>query len=718
MRRLPLPLRLAARQLRTGWATFLLGAAFLALPTTILVVVTIVAGSTEHPVVTAVVTTATAATLAFPLALAIVALVGANLLMAARRSERTFALLGSVGAPPGALFRIVSSTGLLSGITAAVVTVIVGVPAAWLSLGAIAPVDIGVVALLATAAVAIGWSASVVPGLVAAKVDAVRVLRGLPAPARGRWRTDRIGLVLTVIGFGALLLDTTGALLLRAVYTGQEQPAFWVGALSGVATAALGQLGILLVVVGVALAMPALFRMLSRRLGNSSLAARLAARDAERGWNRSVSAGVTVLVTTFAIGSYLALGAVSSSPEAHRWQLQEGQIAVSLIDPDYRGGLVDPHPIANIPAVEAALREAADPTELRTLEGVQGPFYGWPVEENEGYSGRQELVFPEGGLPHPRLADPDVCSVEQLPAWRCAPRHHYDTWYFPLSPDTPRIWVGDTADLRLVLGGDVDPETSDALARGEAIVFDPRYLSEDGTVTIDWAGEEFVPEDEPGEFLPAGPPLRSETIAGHLVPLDHALDYGVFLSRTAAADLGLDAQPSRLLGALPQPLTGDARTAVVEAVTDAVVPTTGNRDLWLNVMVESGPSKPAAAWIVGALLVAIGVGLAVSLVAVGLARIEGRVTDRTMAALGADPGIRRRISGWYALIVVGLPAVIGTVLAVVSTTLTTAGLGPVAAGLPWLELVLLAIGVPVLASLIALVPKPEPTWQRRPPRRR
>lgn len=701
MKRLPLSLRLAFRELRRSPITFLLTAAFLSLPTVILVVVNTVSAATGDSSWTPVAATAAAATLAVPLGLAIVVLVAANLLVAARRNERAFALLGSIGAAPATLFRIVSASGLLNGLAAAAITVVVGIPTAWAWHGSVIPVSALAVILLALLAVVFGWAASVVPALVATQVDVTRVLRAIPVPARRRWRTDRVGLVLAVVGLAAMVLGAIVSLLLQQAYAGQEQPNFWLGALGGMGASALAQFGMLLVIIGVALALPALFRMLGRLLGRISLAARLAARDAERGWNRSVSAGVTVLVTTLTIGFYLIAASASSSPAAHWWQLQEGQIAVSLIDNYYQNGVVDPRPIDNIAVVTDALRDSVELGALRTLDGVQGPFYGWPVEDNERYSGRQKMVFPQGGLPHPVLAEHDVCELGQLPAWRCETPHHYDTRFFPLSPVVPKIWVGDAADLTLILGGDVDADTLDAFERGDALVFDPRYLSADGTVTIDWAGEAFVPEDEPGEFLPAGAPLRSETIDGQLLPLEHALDYGVMLNESIAAELGLEPQVSRLLGTLTEPLLGDDQMAVMDALRDAAAP--ADPDYWLDITVENGPNEVGAVWRIGALLIAGGVALAVSLITVGLARLDGRATDRTLAALGAAPGIRRRISAWYALIVVGAPAVVGTVLAVVSSAISMTGVGAVAGPIPWLELGMLAVVVPLLSAAVALL---------------
>jgi putative ABC transport system permease protein len=264
---------------------------------------------------------------------------------------------------------------------------------------------------------------------------------------------------------------------------------------------------------------------------------------------------------------------------------------------------------------------------------------------------------------------------------------------FPLNPVVPTIWVGDAADLRLMLGGKVDEATLAAHSRGEALVFEAGYLSADGSVTISWYDERFVPEDEPGEFLPAGPPLRSETLPGRIVPLQHGLDYGIFLSEDAAAELDLAPVPARLLGTVAENLSPDDRNAAIAAVAEA-----SGTELWLDAYIQIGPGEQDPAWTVGALLIAGGISLAVALIAVGLAGVEGRTTQRTLAALGADPRIRRRMSAWFALIVVGYPALCGTLFALVAGMISYVGLGVTPVGVPVVELGLLAVAVPLLAA--------------------
>lgn len=695
MKRLPLSLRLAFRDLSDRRAGSLLAAAFLAIPTTALIVANINASNAASGSWAWASTVTLSTTLAFPVAVIVTIMVGASFLVAARRNERMLALLGSVGASPGTLFRVVSATGLATGVAASAISVVVGVPLAWLMLGRVASVNVLAVVGLALVATVLGWLASVVPAIAATSLDTVRILRGVPKPASSTWKASRVGRMLVAIGFAMLLVGGVGSFMLQALFAGQQQPAWLVGALGGLASSALTGFGTMVALVGILLTLPGAFRVIGNALGRRRLALRLAARDAERGWSRSVSAGAAVLVTTFVIGSYLAIGSMSvaSSAENYLWSAQEGQVSVGLIDGGYANGTLDPQPIEDTHGVVDAVESVLGVTDLRTLHGVQGPFYGYPVDDVEGYSGRQHMEFPEGGLPHPETPKTGVCEVRELPSWRCSQGNYYDTRTFPLNPVRPTIWVGDTADLRLMLGGNVDEATLTALERGDALVFEAGYLSADGTVTISWHDHEFVPEDEPGEFLPAGEPIRSETLPGRLVPLEHWLDYGIFLSGETADRLGLDPVPARLLGTVPETLEADERNDVLQAVADA----SGN-PLMLDAFIELGPSEQDPAWTVGALLLAGGISLAVALVAIGLAGVEGRTTQRTLAALGADPRIRRRTSAWYALIVVGYPTLCGTAVALVAGLISFSGLGYAPIGIPVLQLGLLTVGVPLLAA--------------------
>jgi putative ABC transport system permease protein len=713
MRRMPLPLKLAARQFAREWRASAISAIFLGLPITALIAVNIVSGNEEGcardecGVRAAGITVGTGAVL-LPLVLAVVVMIAASLLVVVRRNERMLALLSSAGASPSTLFQLVSWNGVVTGACAAALAVIAGPPIAWLWLGAVTTFSPITVLGLALLCVALGWVASAVPAMVASAVDANRILRGMPRPQRGEWRTDRIGVVIVGSGAAALIVGTVIARIGQQAYLQQAQPPFWVGAIGGLGASALTGVAPLLMIIGLLLMLPRMFRMIGSATRRFGVAVRLATRDAERQWNRSVSAAAAVLVTTFAISSYISLATMSTadSAENHWWELQEGQFAVSLIDPGYGNAVLDPRTVDDPEGLASRVGDVVDTEGLRILSGVQGPYYGTPVEDIERYSGRQEMSFPAEGLPHPRIPEKNICGVEQIAGWRCEPLPYYHPLAFPLDARTPTIWVGDNEDLRLILGGVVDDSTLDALDRGDALVLDARYLSADGMVTIDWHDSDFVPENEPGEFLPSGKPLRSETLPGQLVPLEHRLDYGVFLSERAADALGLTAEPARLLGAFSDPPVASDSYDAYLSLGDAAGGTA-------EILIESGPSEPEPGWITGALLLSGGITLAVTLVAVGLARVDGRATDRTLAALGADPGTRRRISGLYALVVVGTASILGTAVGIAGASSSMVSFGGSIAALPWRELGILALVGPLAAAGLTLLAPPAATARAR-----
>src|SRR5690606_11525443 len=196
MTRMPLPERLALRRARRDWRGTVLAAVFLAVPFTAHIVVNI----TSTASATATDLTVGTSVVLLPLIVAIAVMVGANALVATRRDERMLALLRSAGASRGSLFRFVSASGVLTGLAAAVASVIVGIPVAWLWLGQVTVVAPGPVAGIAVLCLVLGWATSVAAGVVASTVDANRVLRGLPRKTDGQWRTDRIGAVLVCIG--------------------------------------------------------------------------------------------------------------------------------------------------------------------------------------------------------------------------------------------------------------------------------------------------------------------------------------------------------------------------------------------------------------------------------------------------------------------------------------------------------------------------------------
>jgi len=678
--------RLAWRQLRRNPGSSILSIIALALPSAIVLAVAL--GSPEEQELLPLAGAAAFGVL--PLAF-IAAMVGAALFLSFRRTERTLALLASVGAEPRTLSAVVSTSGLILGGAAALLAALVGGATGLLIRGG-APTarDAVMIVVIAAATALVGWLAALAPAAALRSPDVPGVLRNAPRDTRGRWANVRAGRAVTLAGAVTLLLGAVAGLVAGVLPEGL--PGMILRAIATV----VAQPAALLLIIGIVMMLPAVFRrfgMLAR-----GIAPRLAARDAERGGVRSAAVATTVVASTFIVSAYLSLGTASteSSIANYQWELHRGQVGAGLIETDF-SGVSTRAPIDDVTRVTDILRTDLGATDTRVLSGALGPYWGAPVDDYEGYSGRQQYSFPEGGLPSPRLSAEGICSLPRaetgLDDFDCSS----SPYRFELAPDRPSIWVADAADLAVMAGG---ADVSGALTTGGAVVLDPRYLGVDGTVDLDWWGaEQFVPEDEPGEFMPAGTPLRSASLPAVFVDPGHPVIFDVIVNRETAEQLGLEAVPAFAIGtASPSSAAIDEAYVELSAI---------NQLSWLTV--ERGPGEgfdPAWHW--GAVGLAGGVTLLLALVSVGLSRLEGRRTDRTLAAIGASPGIRRRITGWYTLFVVGVSAVTGTLVGALTVVALWPGLSSLGTidrtlVLPLPELAIIGLAVPLLVTLVALL---------------
>ena len=620
------------------------------------------------------------------LALALVgALVGAALFLSFRRNERTLALLASVGAPPNTVAAVVSTSGLVLGSAAAIVAVVAG---SLIGGFVIDGTDLLTVAGVAAGTVLVGWLAALAPAFSARSINVTAVLRDAPRDNRGRWVNVRAGRIVTIVGLGLMLVVALAGAIALPLPEGLPRVLLR-------AAVALTQPAALLLLIGILLMLPAVFRWAGDRA--RSIPARLAARDAERGGVRAAATATTVMASTFIVSAYLCLGTASAASSAANfaWDYHEGQTGISLIEID-SSAVLTRAPVSD-PGEVASILGAAD---AHVLSGALGPYWGSPVDEFEGYSGRQEYAFPDAGLPLPRLSAESICTLPRgdtgLDDFDCS-AHPY---YFELRADVPSIWVGDATDLAVMLGQAPDASTTEALAAGGAVVLDPRYLGVDGTVDLQWWGaEQFVPEDEPGEFLPAGAPLRSASLPAVFADPGHPVVFDLIVSPATAERLGLDVVPALALGTAAPSM---AELASMQQQLDTI-----GTHLW--VQAQSGPGvgfDPAWRW--GAVALAGGLIVVLAFVSIGLSRLEGRRTDQTLAAVGASPGIRRRITGWYTLLVVGASAVTGTAVGALTAASSWSGVlspGTIDRTLvfPLVELGIIGLAVPLVATGVSIV---------------
>jgi putative ABC transport system permease protein len=118
-------------------------------------------------------------------------------------------------------------------------------------------------------------------------------------------------------------------------------------------------------------------------------------------------------------------------------------------------------------------------------------------------------------------------------------------------------------------------------------------------------------------------------------------------------------------------------------------------------VVERGPQTPTDSVLLIAGLGAAFITLVGVAISVALAAAEGRADLATLAAVGAPPRRRRALAGAQALVIAGLGCGLGVALGafVAYTARTTTGSPEFV--VPWANLVLTGLAVPLLAVLVA-----------------
>ena len=114
--------------------------------------------------------------------------------------------------------------------------------------------------------------------------------------------------------------------------------------------------------------------------------------------------------------------------------------------------------------------------------------------------------------------------------------------------------------------------------------------------------------------------------------------------------------------------------------------------------VEQGPQDygtQIAWWILLACLV---IAISAGATAIGLARVDGRADDLTLASLGAAARIRKSVAFVQALVVCGLGALIGTALGLLPAVALGAATTSLPFSPPTLQLVLVAVGIPLVIA--------------------
>jgi putative ABC transport system permease protein len=241
----------------------------------------------------------------------------------------------------------------------------------------------------------------------------------------------------------------------------------------------------------------------------------------------------------------------------------------------------------------------------------------------------------------------------------------------------PGIPVGG-ADALPFLAGRTSAAARAVLAAGGAVVFDRSLLLPGGRARID--------------VTDAGGTLHTRALpALYLRPA--VLAVRALISPAGARSAGLHVRPATLLFRFES--VPDGRT--VDAIT-------GNLqgrgiETWLSV--ERGYQQ-SAGWFLLALLLGSGiVTLGAAGIATGLAQADARADHATLAAVGAAPGVRRRLAAWHASSIAMMGALLGTLAGFVPAVAFVRSQIGMHVVVDWGSLAVLIVGAPLVAALLA-----------------
>jgi putative ABC transport system permease protein len=614
----------------------------------------------------------------------VVLLAGAAFAVGARRQVRELGLVVA-GGGGGArdIRRIVLAQGLVLGALGAALGVAAGAAAAvacrplWERLGdteiagwAFSSREIGAAALVGVLS---GLAAAVLPAIGVSRIPTVNALAGRFRPAAraatavasGRFRAAlRARRIETLAGAALLVAGAVCGLLGSHALAGDLDA--YRRVLRGAAITnrqvmtptpnGLIVLGAVVAVVGLVLLTPALIGWIARIGRRLPLSARLAVRDAERNRHRTGPATSAIVVAVTGSVALACLLAGSFSADRHNYLsgLPPRTLRVERADA-----------ATSTSALRRAAASAAAALPRARVETVAVP-------------------FPHGGTAPTGRIDDDTHALQVVRQDRsCPPRVKDHICSTIAIPPGGRLAIGaDDAATRLIAGPGFDAAARRALAAGRVLVFDPTMLDAAGAVHLS------VPAESGGEEDTA-----EGTLGGYLVKSARVYPMlpAALISAPAARAHGWNVSVGSLLVSYG---AGASRNAVDTALTAAE--SAGGAALH-----DDGPGGPENL----ALLIVAAVAAAVTLfavaISVALSAAEGRADLATMAAVGASPSRRRAQMACQALLVGGLGSGLGVLLGTFIGFTARGTTGSSQLVLPWANLAVTALGVPLLAALVA-----------------
>jgi putative ABC transport system permease protein len=612
--------------------------------------------------------------------LEIVLLAGPAFAVGARRRRRDLGLIAANGGTPAHLRRIVLADGIVLGTLGAATGLVIGLATALATrplleehlvnqrAGGYRVFPLALAAIV-TLAVGTGVLAALVPAFTAARGDVVAALTGRRGSVRSRKRWLVAGAALAAVGaavtfFGAWRTDIN--VLLAGLILGE---------------------------LGLVLCTPALVGLIARLGRILPLAPRIALRDTAR--NRAASAPAIAAVMAAVAGS-VALGIVFKADQEriaaeYRLGLPEGN-AVIQYQADYGAGAErkEPPGAPDLDRLAALARNTLPAVSTVPVAEVACP----PGTSADVYCGLSVRLPADRECPWAN--DEGPLSADDQRKARRDPRCELDSSWSSIgfggliaTPDALPGLTGAT--------GDDLSRARAVLAAGGVVLSDPRYIV-DGKVTLeiyDARQKEGTTTREDRQRIP------TIVVPGYAVATGLPPHGAAFVSSGAVAAAKLTERPAGVV------------------VTNSRKPTTAERDRLtaglreidetLYASVELGPDSEFDPTLLILAAAAGLITLGAAGIATGLAAADGRADLSTLAAVGASPGVRRRLSLSQSGVIAGLGTVLGVaaglgVSAAVLFAYNQAGADrwPVESqypvGVPWSSLAVVAV-VPLVAML-------------------
>lgn len=558
--------------------------------------------------------------------LEVMLLAGPAFAVGARRRQRDLALITANGGTPAHLRRIVLADGLVLGALGAVPGILLGAGAA-VALRPLIEVHLAqqraggyrvfplALAAIAGLAVGTGLLAALAPAVTAARGDVVAALTGRRGVRRSRRRWLVLGLAFVAAGAA-----TAGYGAWRIA-----SPVI----LAGLVAAELG----------LVLCTPALVGLVARLGPALPLAPRIALRDTAR--NRAAAVPAVAAVMAAVAGS-VALGVVRTAEQdraadGYRPGLPIGHAIVTYDPVAAPPGLrrEPPEPVT-MDQVAAAVRASLPVADIVPVSHVTCP----AGEAHRAACQLRPQLPPDRRCPYAADTGPALSRAEQRAA-----------------NDDPRCAISNARGAvmldALIAGPAAVPALTEAtgadlararatLAAGGALVDDARYLV-DGKVTL-----QVHKADQDGTMRPEA---RTLTVPGYAPSTGTPLSTSVYAPELVeAARLG--ARPNAILVAtdrMPTPAEQDRLAAALRDLDDEA----------LSAMIERRPATPRDPTLLILAAVAGLITLGAAGIATGLAAADSRGDLATLSAVGASPGVRRKLSLSQSGMIAGLGTALG-----------------------------------------------------------